>query len=128
MFIRAPWVCAEQAVIVDLPDGALFALLRLPGDADATGLTSDQKALVPRNPQDLSAETGIKQVRTISNAPPNIARAICRAKRPATTAPSRTGRCWCASVTSMIPKVSNWSIPSSPGDAGSWHCDQACLG
>ena len=65
-----------QAVIVDLPDGVLFVLLRLPDDADTTGLTNAiEKALVPRDPQDLSAETGIKQVQTISNAAPGALRA-----------------------------------------------------
>ena len=60
-----------QAVIVDLPDGPVFVLLRLPNDADSTGLANlIEDGLVPRAPMDTGAEIGIAQNHKIGSAAP----------------------------------------------------------
>jgi len=65
-----------QAVIVDLPDGPVFVLLRLPNDADSTGLANlIEDGLVPHAPLDTSAETGIAQNHKIGSAAPGTLRA-----------------------------------------------------
>lgn len=56
-----------EAVVVDLPDGPLFVLLRRPGAADSGSLANMiLDAMAPRDPQDFSADTGVDQNRDVA--------------------------------------------------------------
>jgi hypothetical protein len=56
-----------EAVVVDLPGGPLFALLRHTGQADSTSLANMVlDAMAPGFPNDFSADTGVDQNRKVA--------------------------------------------------------------
>jgi hypothetical protein len=58
-----------EAVVVDLPDGPLFVLLRHPGQADSTSLANMVlDAMAPGFPDENSADTGVDQNRKVARA------------------------------------------------------------
>jgi hypothetical protein len=72
-----------EAVIVELPDGPLFTLLRRPGAADSISLANMiLDAMAPRDPQDVSADTGIDQNRHVAWAREGSIRADLPAELP----------------------------------------------